>query len=137
MLSSWHQVAVELTRASVAFLTKSLALMADAFHYVHVLSDPVTGVLAHANLSQLNDLVGFVVALTALIVWNTGEANGAAEPANASTRFRRGANPPKISPLDGSELRSSARFSMASFSWPSVLASFCRLSSASSLCNVG
>ena len=51
----------------VGFYTHSLALVADAFHYVRTHATPACGELRSARLirMQLNDLVGFVVALVA------------------------------------------------------------------------
>lgn len=52
-----------LAEISVGFYTKSLALVADAFHYVSTSSSPV---YTHAYDKQLNDLIGFIVALVAV-----------------------------------------------------------------------
>lgn len=54
----------------VGFYTSSLALVADAFHYVRSVLYPHAGVsLLTANMNdQLNDLIGFIVAFAALKV---------------------------------------------------------------------
>lgn len=53
----------------VGFYTHSLALVADAFHYVRLFQLEISGIFAWAdNNCQLNDLVGFVVALAAVRV---------------------------------------------------------------------
>jgi zinc transporter 1 len=52
-----------LAEITVGFYTKSLALVADAFHYVRRL--PLSPV-ALSDLTQLNDLIGFIIALVAV-----------------------------------------------------------------------
>lgn len=60
---------------AVAFWTKSLALLADAFHYVSLIPKSIGTSVLHrqqtirlTNTYKMNDLIGFIVALTAIIV---------------------------------------------------------------------
>lgn len=55
---------------SVGFYTRSLALVADAFHYVRKAAIVSPYSICFANYSQLNDLVGFMVAFASVKVSN-------------------------------------------------------------------
>jgi len=56
-----------LRREPAGFYTRSLALVADAFHYVRVVCAR-EAMLTITDILQLSDLAGFVVALVAVVV---------------------------------------------------------------------
>lgn len=56
-----------LRREPAGFYTHSLALVADAFHYVRVVCAR-EAMLTITDILQLSDLAGFVVALVAVVV---------------------------------------------------------------------
>lgn len=104
----------------VGFRTGSLALIADAFHYVRSSSAPRA---SPANMPQLNDLIGFSVALAALLVSFAEGPFGTVKaylfnPA-LRHRSRSAARSPKPSPSGGSADSSSAGSSTVCFCWRS------------------
>jgi len=55
---------------SVGFYTRSLALVADAFHYVRKAAIASSSSICFVDYFQLNDLVGFMVAFASVKVSN-------------------------------------------------------------------
>lgn len=102
----------------VGFYTRSLALVADAFHYVQ--SSLSCWNFSFTNPFQLNDLIGFIVAFAALKVRNMFHSLWGLPLTKNRSRRKRTLR--KIFPLAGSALDFSVPSSTAfSFShWASV-----------------